>query len=81
MAFESKKKEIQKALHAETKDPEIEVTAISIPVFNEAEVEEKTKTYTFTLQPSVRKKLDIVAKEHNYKSASKFINELIKKMD
>ena len=49
-----------------------------IPVFKDEE--ERTKNYTFSLQPSARKRLDGLAKEHNFKSASKFLNELIKNM-
>ncbi|MEE5988556.1 ribbon-helix-helix domain-containing protein [Ligilactobacillus equi] len=41
---------------------------------------EKRKNYTFSLQPTVRKKLDTIAKEHGYSSASKFLNELIRQM-
>lgn len=39
--------------------------------------EEITKHYTFTLKPSVRKKLSKIAKEQNYKSDSKFLSDLI----
>lgn len=79
MAFEPKKREIKQALQEE-KSILKEKTSIEVPTYDESQQEEKTKTYTFTLQPSVRKKLDIIAKEHNYKSSSKFINELIKNM-
>lgn len=79
MAFEPKQNEIKKALQEQTKGM-TETTSIEVPIFDESMQEERTKTYTFTLQPSIRKKLDIIAKEHNYKSSSKFLNELIKKM-
>lgn len=79
MAFEPKQNEIKKALQEQTKGM-TETTSIEVPTFDESMQEERTKTYTFTLQPSIRKKLDIIAKEHNYKSSSKFLNELIKKM-
>lgn len=79
MAFEPKKNEIKKALKTENNGVK-ETTSIEVPIFDETLQEERTKTYTFTLQPSIRKKLDIIAKEHNYKSSSKFLNELIKNM-
>jgi len=76
MAFNPENKQIKKALQkgeqAETKDK------LVIPVFNDED--ERTKNYTFSLQPSVRKRLDALAKEHNFKSASKFLNELVKNM-
>lgn len=42
---------------------------------------ENTKAFTFTLQPSVRKKLARIAKKSGYASASKFLNEMIKNME
>lgn len=39
---------------------------------------EKTKNYTFTLQPSVRNKISELAKTKGYRSASSFLNEYFK---
>ena len=62
----------------ETEQPTDTKDKLVIPVFKDEE--ERTKNYTFSLQPSARKRLDGLAKEHNFKSASKFLNELIKNM-
>jgi hypothetical protein len=51
-------------------------SVLKVPVNNAAE-NETTKHYTFTLQPSVHMRLDAVAKEKGFKSASKFLNALI----
>lgn len=40
---------------------------------------EKTRPYTFTLQPSVRRRLKKIAKENKFSSSSKILNKLIKK--
>lgn len=78
MAFNPENKQIKQALQ---KTEQIEPKdKLVIPVFNDADEDERTKNYTFSLQPSVRKRLDTLAKEHNFKSASKFLNELIKNM-
>lgn len=79
MAFEPKKDDIKRALN-DNKTVVNSGTIISVPVYDENLEEEKTKTYAFTLQPSIRHKLDTIAKEHNYKSSSKFLNDLIKRM-
>ena len=39
--------------------------------------EEKTKTYTFTMKPEVRKKLSELSKSHGFKSDSSFLSFLI----
>lgn len=39
---------------------------------------ERTKQYQFTLQPSVREKIDRLAKEKGYRSASSFLNSYFK---
>lgn len=79
MAFNPENKNIKKALQKnETEQPTDTKDKLVIPVFKDEE--ERTKNYTFSLQPSARKRLDGLAKEHNFKSASKFLNELIKNM-
>lgn len=79
MAFNPENKNIKKALQKnEPGQPTEPKDKLIIPVYNDEN--ERTKNYTFTLQPSVRKRLDGLAKEHNFKSASKFLNELIKNM-
>ena len=79
MAFNPENRNIKKALQKnESERPTEPKDKLIIPVFNDEN--ERTKNYTFTLHPSVRKRLDGLAKEHNFKSASKFLNELIKNM-
>lgn len=79
MAFDPENKNIKKALQKnETEQPTDTKDKLVIPVFKDEE--ERTKNYTFSLQPSARKRLDGLAKEHNFKSSSKFLNELIKNM-
>lgn len=55
-------------------------SVLKVPVFNNEAENETTKHYTFTLQPSVRRRLDAVAKEKGFKSASKFLNALISEL-
>ena len=42
---------------------------------------ENTKPYTFTMKPSNREKLNVIADQHGYASASKFLNDLIKNLE
>ncbi|HDA2604488.1 TPA: CopG family transcriptional regulator [Staphylococcus aureus] len=39
---------------------------------------EKKKNYTFSLTPSARKNIEIMAKENNYESSSELLNTLFK---
>jgi hypothetical protein len=79
MAFNPTNKKIKDALQKNEARENLEKKdKLVIPVFKEED--ERTKNYTFTLQPSVRKKLEQLAKEHNFKSSSKFLSELIKNM-
>jgi hypothetical protein len=48
----------------------------SISLITKPEIENRKK-YSFTIKPSAREKLNQLAKEHNYPSASRFIEELI----
>jgi hypothetical protein len=77
MAFDPKNKKIQQALREpENKKINGSEEKVSLPSYKEKE--EKTQNYTFSLQPSVRKKLTAISKEQGFPSASSFINELIK---
>jgi len=71
MAFEPKKKQLSKALQETLKEDK---TPSAVEAF------ERTKQYQFTLQPSVREKIDNLAKEKGYRSASSFINDYFKKI-
>jgi len=42
---------------------------------------ENTKPYTFTMKPSNREKLNVIAEQHGYASASKFLNDLIENLE
>mgnify|MGYP001645113794 CR=1 FL=1 len=71
MAFDSsEKKKIQQALGKQK--------TLFTPTLPSHVNTEKTKNYQFTLQPPVREKLNQLAKQQGYKSASSFLNELIK---
>ncbi|MEY8538182.1 hypothetical protein AALM99_06980 [Lactococcus muris] len=77
MAFDPQNKKIKQALREpENKKDKAKEEKVSLPSYKEKE--EKTQNYTFSLQPSVRKKLTVISKEQGFPSASSFINELIK---
>lgn len=77
MAFEPRNKNITEALRTSTeKEVKKEEEALIIPSYKDTT--EKTQNYTFSLQPSVRKKLTAVSKEKGFPSASSFLNSLIK---
>ena len=42
------------------------------------ESEEYKKSYSFTLEPSVKEGLEKLAEKQNYKNTSQFLNDLIK---
>lgn len=67
MGFE-KNNSIRKVL----KDTQIDTT--------ESNYFERTKQYQFTLQPSVREKINKLAKEKGFRSASSFINDYFKNL-
>lgn len=60
-----------RATEARGKTSEVERT---IDVF------ERTKQFQFTLQPSVREKINHLAKENGYRSASSFLNDYFKNL-
>ena len=74
MAFEKKNSNISKMLKAtEEKEHITEVVKVG-------EDFERTKQFQFTLQPSVRKKINRLAKENGYRSASSFLNDYFKNL-
>lgn len=80
MAFEPNNQNIKNALQSDSKeDNDLKrIDASIIPIQKDST--ELRKNYTFTLQPSVRKKIDKLARDNNFNSASKFLSELIKKL-
>lgn len=77
MAFEPHNKNITEALRTPSeKVVNKEEEVLIIPSYQDTT--EKTQNYTFSLQPSVRKKLTAVSKEQGFPSASSFLNSLIK---
>ncbi|WP_203264794.1 hypothetical protein [Streptococcus uberis] len=76
MAFEPKKSELTRVLK--------ESLGEESKSFSQHETSigdfERTKQYQFTLQPSVRKKIDNLSKEKGYRSASSFINDFFKNL-
>ncbi|MCO4327877.1 CopG family transcriptional regulator [Staphylococcus agnetis] len=61
--------------------PESSKEKLEIPTnLKKDNAHEKKKNYQFMLQPSIREKINKLAKENNYSSSSAFLNELIKKL-
>ena len=94
MAFNNVRKEMSRALDHNTNNKEanqVNLSKIKSKVDNTTEIKskhsnqqkmqfEKTKAYPFTLQPSVRKKIDKLAIEAGAKSASSYLNEYFKRL-
>lgn len=76
MAFEPHNQNITEALRTPDDNVVNKEELVIIPSYQDTI--EKTQNYTFSLQPSVRKKLTTVAKEQKFPSASSFLNSLIK---
>lgn len=73
MAFDKKQKDISRMLKAT--DQENQPSSVEF-----SDSFERTKQYQFTLQPSVRKNIDRLARENGFRSASSYINDFFKKM-
>ena len=74
MAFDKNNKNISEMLKAtEEKETKQEVVRV-------VEDFERTKQFQFTLQPSVREKIALLAKETGYRSASSFLNDYFKNL-
>ena len=74
MAFDKNNKNISELLKAtEEKETKQEVVKV-------VEDFERTKQFQFTLQPSVREKINRLAKENGYRSASSFLNDYFKNL-
>ena len=74
MAFDKNNKNISEMLKAtEEKETKQEVVKV-VDDF------ERTKQFQFTLQPSVREKINRLAKENGYRSASSFLNDYFKNL-
>ena len=74
MAFDKNNKNISEMLKAtEEKETKQEVVRV-------VEDFERTKQFQFTLQPSVREKIALLAKENGYRSASSFLNDYYKNL-
>lgn len=74
MAFDKNNKNISEMLKAtEEKKTKQEVVRV-------VEDFERTKQFQFTLQPSVREKIALLAKENGYRSASSFLNDYFKNL-
>lgn len=81
MAFNANKDNISKQIEqtADNKKSEIQnKDHSSLPTFKEKK--ELSKNYTFSLKPSLRKKLDLIAKEQGYQSTSKFLDDWIEQL-
>lgn len=74
MAFDKNNKNISEMLKAtEEKETKQEVVKV-------VEDFERTKQFQFTLQPSVREKINRLAKENGYRSASSFLNDYFRNL-
>ena len=74
MAFDKNNKNISEMLKAtEEKETKQEVVRV-------VEDFERTKQFQFTLQPSVREKIALLAKANGYRSASSFLNDYFKNL-
>ena len=74
MAFDKNNKNISEMLKAtEEKETKQEVVRV-------VEDFERTKQFQFTLQPSVREKIALLAKGNGYRSASSFLNDYFKNL-
>ena len=74
MAFDKNNKNISEMLKAtEEKETKQEVVRV-------VEDFERTKQFQFTLQPSEREKIALLAKENGYRSASSFLNDYFKNL-
>ena len=74
MAFDKNNKNISEMLKAtEEKETKQEVVRV-------VEDFERTKQFQFTLQPSVREKIALLAKDNGYRSASSFLNDYFKNL-
>ena len=74
MASDKNNKNISEMLKAtEEKETKQEVVRV-------VEDFERTKQFQFTLQPSVREKIALLAKENGYRSASSFLNDYFKNL-
>ncbi|MDU4411828.1 MULTISPECIES: hypothetical protein [Streptococcus] len=74
MAFDKNNKNISDMLKA-TEDKETKQEVVKV-----VEDFERTKQFQFTLQPSVREKINRLAKENGYRSASSFLNDYFKNL-
>lgn len=76
MAFDKNNKNISEMLKAtEEKEKETKQEVVRV-----VEDFERTKQFQFTLQPSVREKIALLAKENGYRSASSFLNDYFKNL-
>lgn len=78
MAFEPTNNQLKEALR-QNPEAKIEQPAIYLP--SSKNKTELTRSYGFTLQPSVHDKIKKIAKKQGYKSASRFLNDLFKNME
>lgn len=94
MAFNNVRKEMSRALDRSVANKETKranLDEIKTEIVDTVKIEseqsnrkkmqfEKTKAYPFTLQPSVRKKIDKLAEKAGAKSASSYLNEYFKQL-
>lgn len=81
MAFNPKNKKITDAVKhipdTSSQNKSSESNIFTVPILKK----EKTKTYTFTMRPEIRKKLSKLSKSHGFKSDSAFLTYLIEHVE
>lgn len=79
MAFDGNNPHLKSVLQetrAETITPEATVTKETF-ISSIIPDKERKKTYTFTMRPSIRQKLDRIVKKKGFRSSSEFLEALI----
>ena len=72
MAFDVDDKKVKTVLS----NSSLAKSKVELP--KKSESEENKKSYSFTLEPSVKEGLEKLAEKQNYKNTSQFLNDLIK---
>lgn len=82
MAFNPENKQITDAVKhvpdTSNQNKDSESNVFNVPVLKK---KEKTKTYTFTMRPEIRKQLSKLSKSHGFRSDSAFLAYLIEHVE
>ncbi len=81
MAFNPENQKITDAVRQVPSTPTENKSEKNVFTIPKMEKEERTKTYTFTMKPTIRKKLSKLSKSHDFKSDSAFLSYLIEHVE